>query len=470
MNVRLRGIYTTALTARLQKTEWTVVQPSPTMAARMDRAASYEPAAATIDMTPDRRGISVSGDPAAVESLAETIEEIGDDTLCWPDPIPLGGIVDGVVDRTQGSGAILSLPGDMEGYLPFDAVDGYVDIGDSYRVQVTAPRPPWDDRAPRVEPDITVPLPMVTLVRGTSGTEAATDDAAGAELVRSMELLSTAPPEGWGVRWERTATEASIDAREQALERAVEYAETIETALADASDPTGAPAVISRPFGTRWLWFGRESRFELDQYRRELVTTMAGHHRIKAGTDRASAAVDFVEAVCDGPTETMPIDTVLDQFGPQEGATVGISHGKPDGRRYDLGPATVTDREADGTIRLQREIKGSGTYDALGTDRSPGDIALTKIVEGREWYPTVYRGTDGTSKGTYINICTPLEIFPEEVHYVDLHIDVIKRPDGTVEIVDADELAAAVDDEMVSPALADRARAVAERVKKALSE
>ncbi len=86
---------------------------------------------------------------------------------------------------------------------------------------------------------------------------------------------------------------------------------------------------------------------------------------------------------------------------------------------------------------------------AVTTHSAPkedGDTAVTKFREGRWWYPTTYRGADGGTKGTYVNVCTPVELFPDAIRYVDLYVDVIKRPDGSVEVVDADELEAAVDE------------------------
>ena len=94
---------------------------------------------------------------------------------------------------------------------------------------------------------------------------------------------------------------------------------------------------------------------------------------------------------------------------------------------------------------------------------------MTKFREGRWWYPTTYKAADGTSKGTYVNVCTPVELFPDCVRYVDLYVDVIRQPDGTVEIVDADELEDAVDAGLVSDELAAKANDVAEAVKRALS-
>jgi Ribonuclease G/E len=204
-----------------------------------------------------------------------------------------------------------------------------------------------------------------------------------------------------------------------------------------------------------------------------VVETMPGHHRIKAGTEAASAAVDFVEAMCgaaasvDGDLD-LPFGVVTRQFGPRTGDRLGIGHGKPSGRLVSLGEGEVAEWDAAGTVTVRREMSPGGTYDALGTAREAGDVAVTKFKEGRWWYATVYRDADGNRKGTYVNVCTPVEIFPETVRYVDLHVDVVKHGDGTVERVDDDELDAAEADGDVPSDLADRARSVASAVENAL--
>ena len=95
-------------------------------------------------------------------------------------------------------------------------------------------------------------------------------------------------------------------------------------------------------------------------------------------------------------------------------------------------------------------------------------MAVTKFVEGRWWYATVYRGDDGTRRGTYVNVCTPVEVFPDAVRYVDLHVDVVKGPDAEVRRVDDDELDAAVAAGDISEPLAEQARAVAAKLEEAL--
>jgi protein associated with RNAse G/E len=261
-----------------------------------------------------------------------------------------------------------------------------------------------------------------------------------------------------------------MDQLQAGLHYANELATEIDDALDTAAEPGGTLAeTIVTPQSTAWCWFGREARFALDEQRRAVETTMTGHHRIKAADRSASTAVDLVEAICDEPEDEFPLAAVSRQFGPREGDRLAIDHGKPDGRLFTLGRGEVTAFDPDdGQVTVRRTMSSQGTYDALGTERQPGDVAITKLKEGRWWYPTVYRGENGTEKGTYVNVCTPVELFPEAARYVDLHIDVIKTPDGAVQRVDEAELDAAVEDGHLSAGLAEKARAVATAVKRAL--
>jgi len=100
--------------------------------------------------------------------------------------------------------------------------------------------------------------------------------------------------------------------------------------------------------------------------------------------------------------------------------------------------------------------------------REAGDVAVTSLKEGRWWYPTTYRGADGSVKGTYVNVCTPVEVFPDAARYVDLHVDVVKTPDGDVERVDDDVLDDSVAAGNTPVPLAEKARGVASALENAL--
>jgi Ribonuclease G/E len=463
MTVRVRGVYATALTRVLLSCGHDVVQASPPIRRRFDESFDDGDHDVAIETTDDRQGVGVSGEPEAVTAIADDLRA-GIDTFVWSSSTPVGAVFDARVSETRGRGAVCEL-GDREGYLPYDATDDHVDEGDELRVQVRTETPPWRDRRAELGTTLEAGTGLATLVAGREGVSVDTrDDAAGRELAGMTDLLGVDTPEGWGIRWRHAATNADMETLRGALERAVERAETLD---AHRDGAVGDPGRRVAPAATAWVWFGRESRFALDDRRREVTTTMPGHHRIKTTSDRASAGVDFVEALC-APEGEFPFGVVTRQFGPVEGDTVAIGHGKPDGRLITLGRGDVVEHDPDGTVAVRRELSGGGTYDALGVSRERGDVALTKFREGRWWYPTVYRSADDELKGTYVNVCTPVECFPDTIRYVDLHVDVIKHADGTVERVDDDELDAAVEAGTVTDELAEKARNVATSLEQAL--
>ena len=497
MNARVRGIYATALTRLVLEGDHAVVDASRPIRRRFDATFPVEPPEVTVSTTDDRQGVGIAGDPDAIAPLRDLIADVGIDALAWADPTPVGTVLDGNVAETLGGGAVLELavgaddggsPDDesdsddsVEGYLPYERVDARIETGDRVRAQVRASAPPWASRRPELDTELRVGTGFVTVEPGSGTRVDVRDDEAARELAGMTDLLGIEPPDGWRAVWGPAALDADVEALEAGLERGVADAERLAEAV--GTDGRGDPAdlgrltdpsamrsePLARPNAGVWVWFGRESRFALDAVRREVTATMPGHHRIKAGSESASAGVDFAEAIRDpGPDAEFPFAAVRDSFGPNEGDRLRLEHGKPDGRLITLGEGDVTAVDDDGSVVVERAMTPGGRYDELGTRREAGDVAVTSLKEGRWWYPTTYRAADETVKGTYVNVCTPVEVFPDAARYVDLHVDVVKHADGTVERVDDGILDASVAAGDTPEALAGKARDVATALENAL--
>jgi hypothetical protein len=478
--VRVRGIYATALTRVLLDAGHDVVDASPPIRRRFEADFENAPPAVRIETTADRQGVGVHGDAETVASLRERLRGVGLDALAWTDPTPPGTVLDGEVTETLGGGAVVRLrAGDgatAEGYLPYGSVDDRVETGDPVRARVDESAAPWTDRRPELDGSLRAGGGLVALEPGSGTRVDVRDDEAARELAGMLDLLGLEPPDGWRAVWKPPAVDAGTEDLEAGLERAVGAAEGLD----DAVDGAGGVGVLAdggplrdepveSPNAGAWVWFGRESRFALDDRRREATATMPGHHRVKAGSADASAGVDLAEALCEpDPDAAFPFGVVTDAFGPAEGDALRLEHGKPDGHLITLGEGTVTGVDADGSVTVEREMTGGGTYDGLGVAREAGDVAETSLKEGRWWYPTTYRGRDGTVRGTYVNVCTPVEVFPDAARYVDLHVDVVKRSDGSVERLDDDELRDAEAAGDVPEPLAEKARSVASALENAL--
>ncbi|MCK5345733.1 MAG: DUF402 domain-containing protein, partial [Candidatus Heimdallarchaeota archaeon] len=134
-----------------------------------------------------------------------------------------------------------------------------------------------------------------------------------------------------------------------------------------------------------------------------------------------------------------------------------------------LGPARVLKTEKENTkLTVKRPIRGRGFYDGFKSRRMHGDYVLSDI-QVDDWYTTShYYSQSHQLKGIYININTPVERYPWGIHYLDLGVDVVQRPDGEVEIIDLDEVEEAIEEKYITPWLQEKSLKIAEEHKQNL--
>lgn len=184
-----------------------------------------------------------------------------------------------------------------------------------------------------------------------------------------------------------------------------------------------------------YIFFGKESKKILDEYRSKVLKTIEGHHLYRKDF---SDIVDFAE-ILDCENITLKIkEYIVEKI--KEMKAIKRYHRKPDGTYLKYYEIIQDVKIVNGKIYVKtfRPIKSEGVYDGLNIPREVGDYAITEYIEDNWFFIIKYYNKDHQLKGEYININTPIEI-TKSIYYLDLAIDVI-NVNNEKKVVDEDEL------------------------------
>jgi len=204
------------------------------------------------------------------------------------------------------------------------------------------------------------------------------------------------------------------------------------------------------------------SKSRLDEIRNAVVPTLFHHHRFKI---IASDQVDRMEEnrLAEFPERrgalscAMEKEWIWDRY--EKGKEMAIEHVKLDGRVFHLseGEIVAANFEKKNLILRRSKFKGRSNYDGLEITKQEGDYAVSEIREGEWSYRHTYFRAHGEKIGTYNNVNTPVEFYPDRIRYVDLELDVLQFPNGRVEVVDEGELARQFDQGYFSAEMREKA-------------
>ena len=216
------------------------------------------------------------------------------------------------------------------------------------------------------------------------------------------------------------------------------------------------------------------SKGKLDEIRASVTPTVEGHHYYKACGGVISSMVDTAEMMLEEGCPRREVEALLEESVlsrlPKPGSRISLEHVKITGHHYDLGAAKIArfDRK-NGRLILLRRILGKGVYDGLDVRKDPGDFAVTEMVMGEMSLRTRYFSADGEYKGSYINVNTPVELYPLKARYVDLEVDVCVWPSGEVRKIDHERLEEAVLKGLISERLLEISNEEVERLLNSIS-
>ncbi len=445
---RIRGIYSTAITKLLLENGFEIVQPSPTIRERLKLEENMKSPDMDIYDRRNRQGIHVVGTAESLDTLKAPMLRHLDDVIFRKQPFLIDGVYKGVIKKGEEAWSFVSVDlGSFVGKLSRSEVDT-----ESPSIVVQVQKEQTSTKEPWLSIRINIPGEHAVLIpEGKIKVSLKIRD-----IQRRMDLIELgrkiAPPD-WGIIWRTSAESQPKDVLESEIHRLIGIRDEIFRKAREQD----APALLWGSQHYMNVEFPSLSKARLDEVRSRVAPTIEGHHYYKACGKGVSMALEMAEKMLENNVSNENVKNLfhqtVDAEFPIEGSVVNIEHVKPEGRAYHLGKARIEKRFND-ELSYSRVFKTEGFYDGLGTPKEPGDRAVTEAKIGGWHYTTRYFSKDGMYKGAHVNLNTPLELYPRWIRYVDLEVDVCVLPDGTVKVIDEDELEKAVANGFVGEKLA----------------
>jgi len=448
--VRVRGVYSTAITKLLLDQDFDIVQPSVTIKERFGLEESNESPDLDVFDRRDHQGVEALGMAEPIDSFASVLKSRLDDVIVRKWAVTADGIYKGIVKSTDPvTGSVLVDIGPTTGRID----ERELSKPDLKQVVVQVDRRRMGAKEPLLTTEIKIPGKYAILMPGrvVRVSRKIRDMQTRSRLIQLGEELA---PRNWGILW-RTA---SADQPPETLKNEItELAKSGEAVMGKAEE-VDAPSTLWEGSHFMDLEFPALSKRKLDEVRGSIVPTLEDHHYYKACGERVSLALDMAEKLLKKGYPNEEVQRLFKQTVEAEYPTVGsfiaMEHVKLDGKVFHLGKALVEAFDEDKSlIQFTRVFEREGTYNGLKTRKEPGDRAVTEAKLG-EWHlETQYFSRDGRNKGMYINFNTPIELYPYWIRYVDLEVDVVVWPDGKKEVLDEDKLKKAAEEGLVTEKL-----------------
>ncbi|MBN1786168.1 MAG: ribonuclease E/G [Candidatus Methanofastidiosa archaeon] len=448
-SIRIRGIYTTALTKFFVEKGHYINQMSDMINDRFSDQETSDVPSVDIKHTKDLQGISIVGDKDSLLEIENNIRDEFVDVFFLKSDIDLYGIYKGSVIKTNNE-TIVNLGKDI-GILPEYTSEDIVlvQVLEMNDKPLLTTRITFSGKYSVIIPEDDIKISRK--IRDESERERLTD------------IGKKVKPNNFGILW-RTSSE-NVD--EDVLSKeAIELAKNASYVRDKFSELEG-PGLIKPGKSHMKVLFGGQAKDRLDEIRGVVSPTIAKHHMMKSAGRDVSFAVDMIENI-KGKRSIDDIDTLfLDIFrqikGPKIGDEIVLDHIKPSSHSFTIEGGKVKNYNPP-YIKIKRVFTSRGVYDGLDVKKEPGDYAITEMEEGKWHFINIYYDKNNKVKGEYINICTPIEIFPNRIRYIDLEVDVIKYPNGDMRIIDQEHLNKRVKEGVYTEKLAQMALKEAEEV------
>lgn len=468
ITLRIRGLYAAALTAlfRQYPDVCEVVQPDEEIQARVDAPWRMESPEVTIDDQPETRGsrdmLRVAGPADAVDRLLQLMHTQCTDMFIRRESSQLGatymGLV-GVVSRVRRR-AVVYLGDQRAGLLALRYDDREVRVGSYMPVRIEALSSDGDER-PQLSAVVSVAGQYAVLT--SSPSVKLSKQIVDTETRERLTRLGDAQPTGtWGILWRTAAQYAAEEALVEEITQLTRQAQDVQSRIAKT-------ATVGYLYGgdttARVLMLG-QSKAACDTLRATILPTLPGHHKYKAQGDLYGAIVDALEKelppeVLRTRTASLNVLASLNAMQLPIDAQLRFLVRDLDGRAGEAGSGQRLTYDLDeGWVEVRETLPNQDSYPPrLDIEKQAGDYTVTRFREGAWSYTTRFYGRDGAWKGDYASVTTPIALFTDQLHLVNLHVTGASSPQQAPTLLGLEGLQALQQEGVISAAMVERVQA-----------
>ncbi|MHA1594843.1 MAG: DUF402 domain-containing protein [Candidatus Baldrarchaeia archaeon] len=447
VKARVKGIYATALSKLLIDHGYSLTQCSKTIENRLKISSDFDAPDVDIKDSDDHHSIIISGKKELVDNVIKILTDTLPNPIIYKSKVAVNSIYLGVVDEISEEGSVIDL-GHAKGVIPGKELE----LGSKVLVRVINPGIKYEQIT--LSDELTIPGKYAILI--PSNTIKISKKIRNPDTRQTLLALGLSiKPPNWGILWRTAASAQSM----QTLIEEVKYLKQIAEDISSAFERENPPKLLFEGEYIAIVELPYESKCELDKIRSEVTPTIKGHHYYKSLGRCTSMLVDMAENMLSslpraGDSILQTFNNIISGIYPKIGDILQITHIKLDGRVFELTPGRILSvRRFNGEISftIKRQFREGGYYDGLDVPKERGDYGITEIKVGNWYMKTRYFSSTGKLKGEYYNISTGIEFIPpNKIRYIDLAVDLVKYPDGTVKVLDIDELKRAAEEGYIS--------------------
>ncbi|MBN1923363.1 MAG: ribonuclease E/G [Nanoarchaeota archaeon] len=451
--VKIRGIYSSAITNLLLKNKMSVAQPSDNVRASFSKAKFAEDYTTMIHDFSDKGGIIVKGEEA--DKVCEIFRKFKNAVIQTETSghLYLGKIIK-LDPNTKNIHVDLGLK--KIGLLPLKDYWGYVKEGEKILVQLK-----------NEEKDCYVLSTKIHLFGNNvvliqKGFTKISNNIKDKEVINLLNNVAEENcEEGWGALWKTSAASKKKEELVKEIKDLYEGYANIKRAFEKEDNIK----VLSKGVMTCYIRFDKETKQELDKLRREIKPTIENHHSLK--TDIFANIVDFSENLIKEKLNEKKINEKIAEFTSEKGAKLGdiylIAENKMNGSTNFL-KGRIIEKE-NNVIKIKRFVKSGSVLRPINMSVERGDY-VHSLIKDDEWFVKhEFYSKDDELKAVFYSINTPIELQSNRAVAISLEL-VVNTADDNKEVIGKDLLEDYEKEGVVSKELVKEADKIAKQLLK----